>query len=326
MVVQACSAPPAPVTQTRDLPYARCTLTLSDHAEEATFAACFGRIEHILREMDMYSTDSALAAVNRAAGVRAVSASDDFREVLREGLTLATATDGRFDPTVGPLVRLWGIGGDKARVPRPEEIRSTLRLVGWKDVVLDDAAKTVELRRAGMALDFGALAKGYAAVEAGRVLSVHGIQGAIMDLGGSVLALGSQPGGRPWRIGLQKPTASRGTPLGVLLARDEVINTSGAYERFFLADGRRYHHIMDTRTGYPVENGVEAVTVICGRLRNADGPSLSILTLGVQDGLALATRLGVDAVIIGSDRTLHMTPGARRRFTLLDTSYRIASP
>jgi thiamine biosynthesis lipoprotein len=147
-----------------------------------------------------------------------------------------------------------------------------------------------------------------------------------MDLGGSILALGSQPGGRPWRIGLQKPTASRGTPLGVLLARDEVINTSGAYERFFLANGRRYHHIMDTRTGYPVENGVEAVTVISSRLRNADGPSLSILALGVEEGLALARRLGIDAVIIGSDRTLHMTPGARRRFTLLDTTYRIASP
>jgi len=182
------------------------------------------------------------------------------------------------------------------------------------------------LRRKGMALDFGALSKGYAAVEAGKVLYRHGVRGAIMDLGGSILALGSQSGGRPWRIGLQKPTAPRGTPLGVLLARDEVINTSGAYERFFMANGRRYHHILDTRSGYPVENGVEAVTVISSRLRNADGPTLSIMALGVEEGLALAMRLGIDAVIIGSDRTLHMTPGARSRFTLLDASYRIASP
>jgi thiamine biosynthesis lipoprotein len=176
-----------------------------------------------------------------------------------------------------------------------------------------------------MGLDFGALAKGYAAVEAGRVLSRQGVRSAIMDLGGSILAFGSQPGGRPWRIGLQKPSAPRGTPLGVFLARDEVINTSGAYERFFVSGGKRYHHIMDTATGYPVENGIEAVTVISPRLRNADGPSLSILALGVEDGLALAERLGIDAVIIGSDRTLHMTPGARRRFTLLDPAYRIDS-
>jgi FAD:protein FMN transferase len=325
-VLAACSAPPSPVTHTHDFPYARCTLTIADHADEAVFTACFARIGQILGEMDMYSADSEIAAMNAAAGGKPVPVSDDIREVLRQGLALAEATGGRFDPTVGPLVRLWGIGGGAPRVPAPGEIRSALQLVGWKDVTLDETAETVALRRAGMALDFGSLEKGYAAVEAGRVLRQNGVQGAIMDLGGSILALGSQQGGRPWRIGLQKPAASRGTPLGVLLARDEVINTSGAYERFFLAKGHRYHHIMDTRTGYPVENGVEAVTVISSRLQNADGPSLSILTLGVEDGLALAKRLGVDAVIIGSDRTLHMTPGARRRFTLLDTSYRIAAP
>jgi thiamine biosynthesis lipoprotein len=110
-----------------------------------------------------------------------------------------------------------------------------------------------------------------------------------------------------------------------VLAGDESVNTSGVYERFFIADGRRYHHIMDTRSGYPVENGIESVTVICSRLRNADGPSLSILTLGVEAGLAFAGKLGVDAVIVGSDGRLHMTAGARRRFQLLDSSYAIAS-
>jgi thiamine biosynthesis lipoprotein len=160
LMFQACSVPPVPVTQTRDLPYARCTLTLTDHAEEATFAACFGRIGEILRDLNMYSADSGITAVNRAAGVKAVPVSADVWEVLRQGLALAAATDGRFDPTVGPLVRLWGIGGEKARVPGPEEIRSALQRIGWKDVILDNAGRTVELRRTGMALDFGALAKG----------------------------------------------------------------------------------------------------------------------------------------------------------------------
>jgi thiamine biosynthesis lipoprotein len=325
LLTQACAVSSVPVTHSRDLPYARCTLSLYDHAEEATFAACFDRIEHILREMDMYSAESEISALNRKSGTIAVPVSDDVREVLSQGLALASLTGGRFDPTVGPLVRLWGIGTDKARVPPPEEIRSALGHVGWQGVVIDTTAKTVALQRAGMALDFGALSKGYAAVEAGRVLSRAGVKSAIMDLGGSILAYGSQSGGGPWRVGLQKPAAPHGTPIGVILARDEVVNTSGAYERFFMAGGRRYHHIMDTRTGYPVENGIEAVTVISGRLRNADGPSLSILTLGVEDGLALAKRLGVDAVIIGADHVLHMTQGARRRFTLLDAAYRIES-
>ena len=326
LFTQACSPSDVPVTQTRELPYAHCTLTLYDHANEATFAACFARIETILHEFNMYSADSEISAVNRAAGTSAVPVSEDFRKVLRQGLELSNLTDGLFDPTVGPLVKLWGIGSDKARVPKPEEIRSALRLVGWRDVVLDESAKTVALRRAGMTLDFGALLKGFAAVEGGRVLSTRGVRSAIMDIGGSVLALGSRPDGAPWRIGLQKPGAPRGTILGEVQVRDEVVNTSGAYEQFFIMNGRRYQHILDPRTGYPVDNGVEAVTVISSRLRNADGPTLCILALGAKSGLALAQRIGVDAVIIGSDHTIHMTPGASRRFTLLDPTYTIAPP
>lgn len=326
LLMQACTAPSLPVTQTRELPYAHCTLTLYDHADEATFATCFERIEKILHEFNMYSADSEISVVNRAAGTGAVPVSDDFREVLRQSLELANLSDGLFDPTVGPLVKLWRIGSDKARIPKPDEIRSALLLVGWRDVVLNETAKTVALRRAGMTLDFGALLKGYAAVEGGRILSARGVRSAIMDIGGSVLALGSRPGGAPWRIGLQTPGAPRGTSFGEVQARDEVVNTSGAYEQFFIANGRRYQHIMDSHTGYPVDNGVEAVTVIVNRLRNADGPTLAIMALGVERGLAFAKRFGVDAVIVGSDGILHMTPGARRQFTLLDPTYRIASP
>jgi FAD:protein FMN transferase len=325
LLMQACASPSVPVTQARELPYAHCTLTLFDHADDATFAACFARIEAVLSKFNMYSADSEISAVNRAAGMDAVQVSDDFCEVLRQGLELSNLTDGLFDPTVGPLVKLWRVGSDKPRIPKPGEIRSALQLIGWRDVVLDEKAKTVALRRAGMTLDFGALLKGYSAVETGRLLAARGVRSAIVDIGGSVLAVGSRPGGTPWRIGLQKPGAPHGTLLGEVAVRDEVVNTSGAYEQFFIQNGRRYQHIMDPRTGYPVDNGVEAVTVISGRLRSADGPTLAILALGLEGGLALAKRLGIDVVIVGSDRTLHMTPGASRRFTLLDPTYSIAS-
>ena len=275
--------------------------------------------------MDMYREDSELSEVSRAAGLHPVKTSDDVREVMRQGLELAAMTSGRFDPTVGPLIRLWGIGSGSARVPAPPLIQAALGLVDWRRVESAEEARTIYLRRLGMSLDFGALVKGYAAVETGRVLSARGVKSAIVDIGGSILALGRGPRGGPWRVGLQKPGAPRGTLFGAVLAGDEAVNTSGVYERFFVAEGRRWHHIMDTRTGYPVENGIEAVTVISPRLRNADGPSLSILALGVDAGLAFAAKIGVDAVIVGSDGRLSMTPGARRRFQLLDTSYTIAS-
>ena len=174
-----------------------------------------------------------------------------------------------------------------------------------------------------MAIDLGSVLKGYAAVETGNILAARGLASAIVDIGGSVVAVGAGPGGRPWRVGLQEPGAPRGTFVGLVTARDEVVNTSGLYEQYFVADGRRYAHIFDTATGYPVDNGVEAVTVIRDRQHNADGPSLAILVNGAEAGLALAKRLGVEAVIIGSDRSIRMTDGVRRRFTLLDRSYRI---
>jgi FAD:protein FMN transferase len=326
LFLQACAGSRLPVTQTLELPYAHCVLTLYDHAANANFAGCFARIETILDKFNMYSADSEISAVNRAAGVGAVPVSDDFRGILRQGLELSSLTDGLFDPTVGPLVKIWRVGSDNPRVPSPGEIQAALRLIGWREIALDESAKTVALRRRGMTLDFGALLKGFAAVEGGRILSARGVKSAIMDIGGSVLALGSRPDGTPWRVGVQKPGAPPGTILGQVNVRDEAVNTSGAYEQFFVVNGHRYQHILDPRTGYPVDNGVEAVTVISSRLRNADGPTLSILALGVKDGLALANRIGVDVVIIGSDHTIHMTPGASGRFTLLDPTYTIAPP
>jgi len=113
-----------------------------------------------------------------------------------------------------------------------------------------------------------------------------------------VLALGSRPDGSPWRIGIQTPGEPTGTYLGVVEVRDEVVNTSGSYEQFFTQNGRRYQHIFNPHTGYPVDNGVVSVTVVANRLQNADGPTLAIMALGLEQGLALARKLGVEAIII----------------------------
>ena len=315
-----------PVSQTRQLPYTLTTLTLYDHANDATFAAGFDRIEAILHKFDMYSPDSEISAVNLAAGKGPVPVSEDFGEALRQALRLSALSGGLFDPTVGPIVKLWRIGSSDAHVPKPEEIEAALARVGWKEVAFDASNRTVSLLRPGMTLDFGAILKGFAAVETGRILHDRGVLSAVADIGGSVLALGSRPDGSPWRIGIQTPGAPTGTYLGIVEVRDAVVNTSGVYEQFFVQNGRRYAHIFDPHTGYPVDSDVESVTVIADRLQNADGPTLAILALGVEKGLAFARQLGVDAVVIGTDRTIHMTAGEKDRFTLSDSSYVISDP
>jgi FAD:protein FMN transferase len=324
LALAACGPDGGSFTRTVELPFARCVFTMTAGRDDAAISACTSRISEVFRELDMYREDSDLAAINRAAGRGSVTVSADTAAAVAQALDLARDTDGRFDPTVAPLTRLWGISGEHPRVPGPAAIAGALAAVDWQGVVVDGAALSVGLARPGMALDLGSVLKGYASVETGKVLAARGIASAIVDIGGSIVAVGEGPRGRPWRVGLQEPGAPRGTYVGLVTVQDEVVNTSGLYEQYFVANGRRYAHIFDTATGYPVDNGVEAVTVIRDRKLNADGPSLAILVSGAEAGLALAKRLGVDAVIIGSDRTIRMTDGVRRRFTLLDRSYSVA--
>lgn len=318
-------APRAPERRTERIFQSTCTVTLYDGAREADFRAVWERLREIDAMMSMWKADSALSRVNAAAGSGPVPAPPELRAALAHALALAEAAGGRYDPTVGPLVKLWAIGTPDARVPAPAEIRAALALLGRTEVRLDDAAGAVELGRPGMALDFGSVAKGFGAVEAGKVLEERGVKSAIVDVGGCVLAFGSHPGGADWRIGVQDPSGTRGADLvGHLLARDAAASTSGIYERRFERDGAVYHHLMDTATGYPIDNDLVSVTVLTDRRRNPDGPPLAIFSLGSREGLALADRLGLAAVLIRKDRTVAVSAAARDRFVLTNPAYTIS--
>ncbi len=238
------SSPPEPTVRTAVIFSSAVVLTLHDHAKSRTFDACFARLREIDAEMNMWDETSELSRLNARAGQGPVPVSRDLVQVAARGLELAREALGIFDPSVAPLVRLWGIGSPAARMPRPGEIRDALALVDWRRVKVDEAAGTIELGP-GMGLDFGALAKGFGAEEAGKLLSSFGVKSAILDVGGCILALGSAPkgstgarAGGPWRIGVQDPLSARGTPLGSLALRDGAVDTSGTYERYFEAGGQ----------------------------------------------------------------------------------------
>ena len=226
-----------------------------------------------------------------------------------------------FDPTVGPLVKLWGINTDHARVPSPQEIAAARQLIDWRQVELSTRDRTIYLRRRGMKLDVGGVAKGFAADEVVRVLAARGVTSAIVDLGGNVMAFGKKPGGAPWRIGIQNPDAPRGTYFGIASVVNKTLVTSGVYERFFIKDGKRYHHIMDTRTGYPVDNGLAEVTVITDKSFDADGVTLTLFSLGPEKGLEMARQLGVEAIMVGADHRVFATAGVKQFFAITDTGF-----
>jgi len=315
-----------PVSETAFLLGTTCTVTLYQQAPDGVFAGVFDLVRGIESRMSVNLSASEVSTVNRAAGEKPVRVSQDTYTVVATGLEYCRLSEGAFDITVGPLVQLWGIGTERARVPAPQEIRSALALLGWREVVLNEGERSVFLKRKGMALDLGGIAKGYAADAAAQYLSRRGVRHALIDFGGNIMALGNRGQGGKWRIGIQNPSKPRGAYLGILEVCDEAVATSGSYERFFEQNGVRYHHILDTASGGPVGNGVVSATIVTRRSIIADALSTSVFALGIGKGLGLAESLsGVEAVVIQEDGAVFTTPGLKGRFRLTDPGFRLAS-
>jgi len=301
-----------------------CSIRMTAGGSEAAAQAAFARLHEIEATLTVNKAGSQIDAVNAAAGREAVKVGPEAVAILSKGLHYAELSDGAFDPSVGPLVKLWGIGTDHARLPSKEEIDRARSFIGWKDVVLDAAAGTVYLKRPGMALDLGSATKGFAADEVAGILKARGVTSGIVDLGGNILVIGSKPDGSPWRIGLQDPEKERGTYMGIASLADKTMVTSGIYERYFDLDGVRYHHILDTKTGYPVQNGLTSVTVIADKSFDADGVTTMLFALGREKGMALATRLGLSVIMLDAGHHVYMTPGVSKFFEITDPSYTLA--
>jgi thiamine biosynthesis lipoprotein len=269
---------------------------------------------------------SGVIAINEQAGIAPVKVRADLLELLETALYYAELSGGAFDPTIGPLVRLWGIGTDTQRIPGNEEIAAALELVNWRDLAIDREAGTAFLKRKGMALDLGAIAKGYAGDEAARIAGEANVQRALFDLGGNIAALGwrERKGNKtlPWRIGIQNPLSGRGAYIGVLPVHDTSVVTSGVYERFFESGGKRYHHLFSTTDGYPVENGLLSVTIITKSSTAADALSTVIFTLGFERGRAVLDSIpDTEAIFIFDDRSVKITGGLAGIFTLTNDEF-----
>jgi len=264
---------------------------------------------------------SGVLAINRQAGIAPVKVRADLLLVLETALRYAELSGGAFDPTIGPLVKLWGIGTETERIPAGDEIAAALELVNFRDLVIDHSKGTAFLRRKGMEIDLGAIAKGYAADEAARIAKEGRVKRGIIDLGGNILALGwrGEKGKEsiPWRIGVQNPFGNRGENIGVLTVHDTSVVTSGVYERFFEADGKRYHHILSTADGYPADNGLLAVTIVTERSMEADALSTAVFALGFEQGKALIDSFpNAQAIFVFADRSVKITEGLSGIFTL----------
>jgi thiamine biosynthesis lipoprotein len=287
---------------------------VAEGAEEArlrrTVDAAYREMQRLSDMMNHYDPASAVSRINDAAGVRAVAAPPELMQVLAMARAVSARTGGAFDVTVASL-RGWRFRADDPRMPSAGEIARQLPLVNWQDLVLDERAGTAFLRRRGMRIDLGGIAKLYILEAGARVLERGGAARALLNGGGDVVA---RSDGAPWRVGVRDPRAPEKL-LGVLELRRGIVASSGDYERYFERGGRRYHHILDPRTGYPAA-GPRGVTLVGARLEDVNGLGVAIMVLGKDAGARLVGATpGLEALIADRDGALWLSDGMRRRLT-----------
>ena len=273
---------------------------------------------------DKFSTQkpySELVALHDSAGIHPRTVSNDVFFVVQQACHFSALTDGAFDITIGPLVSLWGINTDHARIPTVQEIARALPLINWHHIMLDEKNTQIYLQQPEMSLDAGAIAKGYAADALVQILHAKNVRQALIDLGGNIYVFGKKSDGSPWRVGIKNPEHPYGTPLLVLTTEETSVVTSGVYERFLEQDGVHYHHILDKQTGYPVDNNLLSVTVVAPSSLTADALSTGLFVLGKEKGLEHAEKIGVEAIFIDDSRTIWTTPRIRNSLELLQEGY-----
>jgi thiamine biosynthesis lipoprotein len=253
------------------------------------------RAGELERQFNRFDADSDLSRINREAAVTPIEVSGDLATVFARSFRWYAQSGGAFDPTVAPLIELWRVSGEGGRVPSEEELDRARGIVGLKEVALTHDGRVL-FAREGMALDFGAIAKGFIADEVARLLKERGVKRGIVDIGGNALAFGEGS----FTFGVADPSSLRDSEnlMGTVDVSGGAVITSGNYERFVTIEGKRYSHIIDPRTGKPIANGLMAVTVIGGEGADADAMATSLMVLGKEKGLELLSSMPDTAAIL----------------------------
>jgi thiamine biosynthesis lipoprotein len=275
----------------------RVTLYARDEqAAKAAFGAAFERIGNLDRILSDYRPDSELNRITQGPAGRAVPVSEDLFVVLAASQELAEATGGAFDITQGPVVRLWREARQTARLPDPAALQEAARRSGFRHLHLDAAHRTVTFDIGGMALDVGAIGKGYAASEAIEVLSGLGVSSALVAISGDLAFSEAPPGQRGWRIAVHSGEPVAGVPATLELT-NAAVSTSGSVEQHVDIDGRRYSHVIDPASRMGLMNDI-TVTVIARHGLEADGLDTAVSVLGADRGLALIESRPTAAALI----------------------------
>ena len=278
-----------------------------------------GLLETVNRQMSTYRPDSELSRFNASAAGTWIPVSIDTCSVINEALRVSHLTDGALDPTVGPIVDLWGFGpgGVPRHVPSSEKIAAARAAVGFAKTETRADAPALIKHEPGVRLDLSGVAKGFGVDKVAEHLTARGIGNYLAEIGGELRSSGRGAGGRPWRVGIERPTEVLGDLQRVVDLNNAALATSGNYRIFFDRDGHRYSHIVNPRSGRPVDHDLASATVVAATTMEADALSTALLVLGPEAGMRLAAEHEIAAFFItgrGESLSERSSPAFQRRF------------
>ena len=287
---------------------------------------CESILIDIDNKMSCQISSSEISKINDNAGIDYVRVSDDTYNVIKEAIDFSKISNDTFDISIGPIIDLWGIGTDNAKVPTKEDIQSKLSLVNYKNILLDENTHSVKLSKKNMKIDLGGIAKGYAADKIYAYLKEENLESALINLGGNIYALGTKSNNQPFSIGIQDPTKARGNSIGNIKISNKSVVTSGIYERYLEVNDKIYHHMLDPHTGYPFDNNLSSVTIVSDTSMICDALSTTTFGLGIEGGMRLIDDMdGVDAIFITKDKKVYLSKNLKGSFNLTDTSFTIVN-
>ena len=291
--------------------------TTDEAAAQAAFSEVFAEFDRLESLLSVWRPGSDVIRLNDAAGEAPVPISADTRAVLLAARQASEFTQGKFDITFGALADVWKFDHDQDnRVPSADEIRARLPLVDYQQVVVDEPPGTAFIRRRGMRVHLGGIGKGYAIDRAVALLRQRGFANFMIQAGGDLYVAGLN-NGQPWTLGIRDPRGPAARVFATIEMGDGTFSTSGDYERFFLRNGRRYHHLLDPNVGEPARL-TRSVTILSNSALLADALSTGVFVLGPEQGMALVERLpGVEAVMVTANNAVLVSIGLAGRIQIV---------
>lgn len=269
------------------------------------------RIEKMISSWDTLSETS---EVIRYAGIRPVKVDKELFDLIERAIKISELTDGAFDITYASMDRIWKYDGSMKRLPTEDEVLQSVEKVGYKNIVLDPENQSVFLKKKGMRIGFGAIGKGFGADKAKELLMAKGVKAGIMNASGDLTTWGTQPDGTPWMVGITNPLNKDKVFSWFPLDNNAVV-TSGNYEKFVEFNGKRYTHIIDPRTGWPV-SGLTSVTIFAPKAELADALATSIFVMGLETGLDYVNQLpGVECIIVDDNGKIYSSENIKLNST-----------